>query len=180
MDTNRDGQIDTHDQVAHSFLDSLVGRSFDGNSANTSGTTKDFRYEYVHGAHLLAVPTVGVMVGTEAQSSGMVAGTSYTDRNFYSTLTQVKSTDTLTQPNNYNYTDLAAIWDAFNGNTTGTNIAGVPTGWMSGNYWAADQIVTGTGNQAVSSHLAFSLETGAISTILDNPANTAYVVLQVV
>jgi hypothetical protein len=175
MDTNGDGKITTADKVLNSFFDGKLTNSLDGNETSITGTDITLRFRYGEGGHTYAVPTVGV----SGVTSGNVQGTSYSDINSYGVI----STDKLTQPANYSYTDFAAIWDANNGTASGAqNIAGVPTGpdWVadrqwasSGLYWAADKV----GND---SHLAFSLETGTISTILDNSGTTAYVVLQVV
>jgi hypothetical protein len=61
---------------------------------------------------------------------------------------------------NPTYDDFAAIWDAFNGNTTATGTVGVPPGWATGAYRSATPTIDGH-------HVIVSLETGATSALFD-------------
>ena len=48
-----------------------------------------------------------------------------------------------TTTDNPTYNDLLAIWDSYNGATTGTYIAGVPSGWNADSYWSATTNTSG-------------------------------------
>ena len=74
-----------------------------------------------------------------------------------------------TTTENTTYNDLLAIWDSYNGTTTGTNIAGVPSGWAANGYWSA---TTGT-----SGHALVNLYTGYVNDF--NDTTNKYVALQV-
>ena len=70
---------------------------------------------------------------------------------------------------NNSYDDLLAIWDAFNGTGTQTNISGTPTGWQSNYYWSASSSNLG--------HALVGLSTGYVWNYPDT--NNYYVAVQV-
>ena len=72
-------------------------------------------------------------------------------------------------PNLAGYSDLAAIWDQFNGTSTTAGGAGAPGGWQSGEYWSATPGATG--------HASFDLSTGTPT--VNSDGMLRYVVVQV-
>jgi len=72
--------------------------------------------------------------------------------------------------NNSTYDDLLAIWDAHNGNGTGTNLSGLPSGWGFSHYWSATPSASG--------HAAVALYSGYVSGYGDDLSNS-YVAFQV-
>ncbi|MCS6767051.1 MAG: hypothetical protein MO847_11985 [Candidatus Protistobacter heckmanni] len=77
--------------------------------------------------------------------------------------------DPATATNN-TYDDLLAIWDAYNGSSTGTGASGVPAGWNSSWYWSATPSGSGP-------HYAVLLGNGSVGN--GNVTDTNYVALQV-
>ena len=75
----------------------------------------------------LRLPTDG-LAGSTLTSGGYNPGTSW------SNATPGWNTD---PSSNSTYDDLYAIWDAFNGTGSGTNMAGVPSDWSNLDYWSA-------------------------------------------
>jgi hypothetical protein len=43
-----------------------------------------------------------------------------------------------------------AVWDAYNGTGTGTNINGTPAGWQPSQYWSATPSASGHANVSLS------------------------------
>ena len=74
-----------------------------------------------------------------------------------------------TTTDNPTYNDLLAIWDSYNGTTTGTNIAGVPSGWHADGYWSATTSTSG--------HASVYFDFGYVSDSIDTYGT--YVALQV-
>ena len=70
---------------------------------------------------------------------------------------------------NATYNDLLAIWDAYNGTGTGTNVDGTPSGWQADGYWSATPSASG--------HAYVYLPDGYVRDYLDGGGN--YVALQV-
>ena len=81
----------------------------------------------------LRLPTDGLADST-LTSGGFNPGTSW------SNATPGWNTD---PSSNATYDDLYAIWDAFNGTGSGTNMTGVPSGWNGGGYWSATPSASG-------------------------------------
>ena len=71
----------------------------------------------------VALPSLTISVANENRNQ---AGTSYSDAG-----------STTNGTSSATYDSLLAIWDAYNGTGTGTNISGVPTNWAPNNYWSS-------------------------------------------
>ena len=125
LDVNKDGVITFNDDsVTHNYLDSIFVYASDFVTANPGVNTDDiYRYAEINGVQL-ALPTVGA-----ALSFGYYAGTSVGT----ASPNQADGSNAL----NVTYDDLLAIWDAYNGTGTGTEINGWPPGWL-GDAWSAD------------------------------------------
>ena len=121
------------------------------------GETDDtFRFADVLGVKV-ALPTLGAAADAIGAQIGTAVGS-------------VVTTDG-SNAINPTYDDLMAIWDAYNGQDRLGNVAGVPPGWMAGNYASA--------TPAGSLHASLNLSTG---TVINNnlDANTnLFVALQV-
>jgi hypothetical protein len=63
--------------------------------------------------------------------------------------------NSLQYSNPLGYTDMLAIWDAFNGAEAGTSQMGTPAGWTATRFWVADDKPFREGFQR-----AFSFENG--------------------
>ena len=130
-------------------------RSGDGTSANTQGSsngttssyaTDNMTMDWIESTFLgsstgtvitesnrtfsingvsVALPTANGGVAYPGSINSYQPGTSYTDAG--ATTNGTTST----------YNDLLAIWDAYNGTTTGTNVSGTPSGWTAGGYLSA-------------------------------------------
>jgi len=112
------------DITNHNVLDGIFTEDISGAPGGGGNTTDTFRYATLNGVHL-ALPTAN---GGLAYPNGINAfqpGTTYTDAG--ATSNGTAST----------YDDLLAIWDAYNGVSTGTNIDGTPSGWRANGYWSA-------------------------------------------
>lgn len=77
------------------------------------------------------------------------------------------------------YDDMFAVWDAFNGASTGTGLNGVPPGWLSGNYWSSTLISTDTSaklalNTGYRSSQAVSASASAALEVRDVQLNALY------
>jgi hypothetical protein len=156
-DRNGDSTSNGSDITTHDVLDAIFNHDINGvtnttvpNADGLFGTTDTYRYATINGVQL-ALPTLGVTF----TSTGFLPGTS------------ASGTGTVDNPT---YNDMLAIWDALNGTATGTNIAGLPPGWVSSNYSSATTTPSG--------HAYFALANGNVSTIIDSSSN-AYVALQV-
>lgn len=120
------------DGTTHDVLNGLFTQNINGETGNTTDTT--YRYTTLNGVRV-ALPTNGespladnFRPGTTV-SSGVVTNTTYDD--------------------------LLAIWDAYNGAGTNTDIRGVPSGWQTG-YWSA------TPSPSVSGYVAVLLDSGYV------------------
>jgi hypothetical protein len=71
----------------------------------------------------VALPSLTISVANENRNQ---AGTSYSDAG-----------STTNGTSSATYDSLLAIWDAYNGTGTDTNISGVPTNWAPNNYWSS-------------------------------------------
>jgi hypothetical protein len=153
-DKSGDGSIGANDVLQHTTLDSLFNHDING-SASGSGHTEDgYRYATLNGV-TVALPTAGVT----NVATGTNPGTAYTDNGAGNNNTASTT-----------YSDLAAIWDAYNGVGTGSGVAGKPPAWASDSYWSATYNTSG--------HTAFAMNDGSTAI---NQLDTAshYVVLQV-
>ncbi len=71
----------------------------------------------------VALPSLTISVANENRNQ---VGTSYSDAG-----------STTNGTSSATYDSLLAIWDAYNGTGTGTNISGVPTNWAPSDYWSS-------------------------------------------
>jgi hypothetical protein len=130
------GGVDT---VTHNVLDGIFNQNVNGtvnttvaNSDGTYGTTDTYRYATLNGVKL-ALPTAGI-IGATGQQAGTTVGDATPANGSNAT--------------NAKYNDLLAVWDAYNGTTTGTNLSGTPANWQANNYWTATD-VAGLGHATV-------------------------------
>jgi len=152
------GGVDTttHDVIDGLFNKDINGivnnsvKNFDGNF----GTTDTYRYATLNGVKL-ALPTMGG-TGTTGQQLGTVVGDA----------TAANGSNAV----NAKYNDLLAVWDAYNGITTGSKLSGTPANWQASNYWSATD-VTGIGHGTV------NLSAGTLNSVSDT--NLCFVALQV-
>ena len=144
------------DYTTHDVLDGIFNQDINGTVGGAGNTTDIYRYATLNGVHL-ALPTAN---GGMAYPSGINAyqpGTAYTDAG----ATSNGTTGT--------YDELLAIWDAYNGTSTGTNIDGTPSGWQASSYWSATPSASG--------HADVTLDFGNV--VDDNDIINGYVALQV-
>ena len=104
----------TMDWIESTFLESSTGTVI----------TESNRTFSINGVSV-ALPTANGGVAYPGSINNIQPGTSYTDAG--ATTNGTTST----------YNDLLAIWDAYNGTTTGTNVSGTPSGWTAGGYLSA-------------------------------------------
>lgn len=128
LDKNKSGTITTADAIAFNALESYL------DVAATDATAAN-RLITINGVQL-AIPTKGTT---------MTAGSGYPTPTAYS----YPNGDDPTPYSNASLSDLAAIWDAFNGTVTTGYPVGAPADWghggnyASAGYWAANLNSTG-------------------------------------
>jgi hypothetical protein len=159
---DRDGDsISTYaDQATHNDLDVIFNHDSSGvtnstveNADGNKGTTDTFRFGTINGVDL-ALPTYGGSLSGENVITGSHPGT---------------ATEENTAANNTAYNGLLAVWDSVNGTSTGTNISGIPPGWLANDYWSATPSASGHGR--IFLHLGY---------VMDSPDTTAvFVALEV-
>jgi hypothetical protein len=171
-DRSGDGTASDADWTSHDVLDGLfnhdisgVSNTTDVNADSAFGTTDTYRYATLNGVHL-ALPTLNGEAGVSAETA---AGTGYTTPWSGTEYTDAGSaTNGTTGP----YADLTAIWDAYNGTSTGSDISGVPPAWpTTGGPWTA----TPGGN----GHLVGALHSGGVWGGAPDDFSEYYVALQV-
>ena len=125
------------DYTTHNVLDSLFNLDINRvpnatvqNVDGSYGTTDSYRYATINGVSL-ALPTAGGQSSPPYGAGGI---------NSYQPGTTVSLNETT---NNDTYNDLLAVWDAYNGSGTGTNIYGTPAGWQAARYWSATPSASG-------------------------------------
>ena len=122
-DRNSDGIHGGVDYITMDALETLAG------IGNIDESNRTFTLNGVQ----LRLPTDG-LAGSTLTSGGYKPGTSW------SNATPGWNTD---HSSNATYDDLYAIWDAFNGTGSGTNMTGVPSGWDGSFYWSATPSASG-------------------------------------
>jgi serralysin len=149
------------DTITHDVLDSLFTQDINGtvnasvkNIDGNYGTTDLYRYATLNGVKL-ALPTIGI-VGTTGAQPGTAVGAA----------TAANGSNAV----NNKYNDLLAVWDAYNGTTTGSNLSGTPASWQANNYWAAT-------DASSFGHATVNLSSGTLTNFADT--QTYFVVLQV-
>ena len=149
------------DYTTHDVLDGLFTQDINGVVGGAGNTTDTYRYATINGVHL-ALPTVGGVTSPPYGSGGI---------NNRQPGTALGSSTAANGSNvaNATYNDLLAVWDAYNGTGTGTDINGVPSGWQAFGYWSATPSASG--------HADVSLYSGNVHGTRD--PGTTYVALQV-
>ena len=160
-DRSGDGTLDDFgslnggvDTTTHDVLDAIFNQDINGVVGGGGNTTDTYRYATINGVHL-ALPKFG--------SQAVLP----TTQNYISS--QGTSIGAGSNSTNNTYDDLLAVWDAYNGTGTQTNISGTPTGWQSAYYWSATTSNLG--------HALVGLSTGYVWNYPDT--NNYYVALQV-
>ena len=142
------------DYTTHDVLDAIFNQDINGVIGGGGNTTDTYRYATINGVHL-ALPKFG--------SQAVLP----TTQNYISS--QGTSIGAGSNATNNTYDDLLAVWDAYNGTGTQTNISGTPTGWQSAYYWSSTTSNLG--------HALVGLSTGYVWNYPDT--NNYYVALQV-
>jgi predicted oxidoreductase (fatty acid repression mutant protein) len=162
-DRSGDGIANLADATSHNALDINFTLNINGaleSAANAVGTVGEtdntFRFADVLGVKV-ALPTLGAAADATGAQIGTAVGS-------------VVASDG-SNAINPTYDDLMAIWDAYNGQGLLGNVAGVPPGWMAGDYASA--------TPAGLLHASLNLSTGTV--INDNPeaSTNLFVALQV-
>ena len=151
-DRSGDGTSAGVDYTTHDVLDGIFKYDINGNLDTDSNTDNTYRYATLNGVKV-ALPTYGG-VNAIATDTGFKAGTAVSNN---------------TTTDNPTYNDLLAIWDSYNGATTGTYMAGAPSGWHANIYWSATPSTSG--------HANVNLNNGNVND--NNDTNNKYVALQV-
>jgi Ca2+-binding RTX toxin-like protein len=126
-DVSGDGTKAGTDYVTHDWLDELFRQDVNGRTGGNGNTDNTYRYATINGVKL-ALPTVG-------NGDDFIGSGEYGDR---------KGTAVQGTANNPTYDDYLAIWDAYNGTSTGTDIDGTPPGWyVYFYYWSATPAASG-------------------------------------
>ena len=110
------------------------------------GTTATFRYATLNGVSL-ALQYTGV---NGSINPGAIPGTSV------GSLPASGGSNVANAP----YSGVEAIWDAYNGTGTSTNIDGTPPGWQGERYWLAD---LGSSLAQHNAHMTFNFSTGVVA-----------------
>lgn len=150
LDANKDFSLTTAD---HKTMDALETTLF---ASSTGAVITEANRSFVINGVQLKLPTGG----KSSYVTTSTAGTAYSS-----------TTDDPVANSNANYNDLAAIWDAFNGTGSSTNVGGVPPAWGNGSYWSASTTAV------VDSHVTFNFTTGYTSSSPD--ANLRYLAFEV-
>jgi serralysin len=166
-DRSGDGTANSADVTTHNALDAWFNHDVYGTVNSTSvnvdgnyGTTETYRYATLYtdsGAQIaLALPTMnGVGSAAPYGLGNRQIGTSIGNG----------SNDA-----NSTFSDLLAIWDAYNG--TGTDYsAGLPTGWLQNAYWSSTEATDG--------HVRVSFNTAIPTSTIDTDSSNKYAAFQV-
>ena len=166
-DKNADGIANAADVMSHDYLDGIFTKSSTGvvetPVAGVYNTTDTYRYTNLSGWEL-ALPTVGGVTSAPFGSGGI---------NQYQpgTVTGSATASNGTNAANATYNDLLAVWDAYNGITTGTGANGTPPNWYAWTYWSATPSST--------LHAYVYLNSGGVNNTSVTDASTGSVMLQV-
>ena len=162
--TQGTGYANSTDYVDHDWLDQIFQQDVNGRIEGENGapvvygdgnTDNTYRFATINGVKL-ALPTVGngidrIVYGEEGhgyQNGTAVSGTA----------------------SNPAYDDYLAIWDAYNGTGTGTDVNGTPGGWGDyDRYWSATPSASG--------HVGIGLYDGLVRTSYDS--GYSYVAVEV-
>jgi len=125
-DRSGDGTTAGVDYTTNRVLDDIFNKNF-SNTVAFDKTTDTNRFAFINGV-FLALPTSG----------GPMAATGYPVQGLFSG-TNIGSASAATGSNaiNSTFTDLMAVWDAYNGTGTEKSTIGTPPGWVSAPYWSS-------------------------------------------
>jgi hypothetical protein len=156
------------DYTTHDVLDSVFNRDSNGVVGGLN-TTDTYRYATINDVRL-ALPKQGGF----ASLPGLGGNENYPPGTAVGSATAANGSNA----ENSLYDDLLAIWDAYNGTGTDTNIKGTPSGWQASYYWSAtSEGFNGPLNSGSPVHAYISLVNGGVGVNVDHV--TSYVALQV-
>ena len=128
-DRSGDGINALEDSTTNNVLDEIFKLNSSGqiNPIPGTGTTDIYRFANLNGVPLALPTSGGPMAATGFPVQGLFSGTT------------IGSAFAGTGSNaiNISYTDLMAVWDAYNGTGTGQSTIGTPSGWVSAPYWSS-------------------------------------------
>jgi len=128
-DRSGDGINALEDSTTNNVLDEIFKLNSSGqiNPIPGTGTTDTYRFANLNGVPLALPTSGGPMAATGFPVQGLFSGTT------------IGSAFAGTGSNaiNISYTDLMAVWDAYNGTGTGQSTIGTPSGWVSAPYWSS-------------------------------------------
>ena len=125
-DRSGDGKNAVEDSTTNKVLDEIFNKNF-SNTVAFDKTSDTNRYASINGVELALPTSGGPMAATGFPVQGLFSGTT------------IGSASVATGSNAINipYTDLMAVWDAYNGTGTGQSTIGTPPGWLSAPYWSS-------------------------------------------
>jgi hypothetical protein len=160
--------------MMHDVLDGLFNKDINGvtnttvtNADVNKGTTDTYHYATFYDANGTAIKVSLPTLNGSAVPAPKGIG-AYQDGTTVGNATASNGSNAA----NATYSDLLAIWDAYNGTSTATNtagVAGMPPGWRSNTYWSATPSASG--------HAGVFLNDGSVGENVDT--NYGYVALQV-
>jgi hypothetical protein len=127
-DKNGNGVADIDDATTMDNLATIFKYNSDGvlNKNNGGYITEEFRFATLSG-YKVALPTTGRPSDWDFNLNKGI-GTDF----------DLLGANSPNKVASSKYNDLMAIWDAYNGSSTGTGLKSNPPGWMSGLYWNAE------------------------------------------
>jgi hypothetical protein len=155
-DRNGDGISRDDDKALRDVLGGIFTQDINGGTDGGGNTTDTYRYATLNGVHV-ALPTANGGVAYPQGIGAFQNGTAYTDAGAASNASATS------------FNELLAIWDAYNGTGTGTNIDGRPTGWENNAYWSATPSAYGNASVDLGSGIVFD----------ESDSSHRYVALQV-
>ena len=150
------------DYASHDVLDGIFNQDINRNTGGGGNTDNTYRYATLNGVHV-ALPTVG------GQSSPPYGANGIGNRQPATAVGSSPTASTGSNAANSTYDDYLAVWDAYNGTGTSTNVNGVPSGWPLSLYFSATPSASG--------HAFVSLGSGSVGDYVDHW--DLYVALQV-
>ena len=167
-DKNSNGSVDINDYLNHKYLDSIFVEDANGvtRSDPYAGTTDTFRYATINGIKL-ALPTING--GSFPSDAGNIPNIFVPGPYPYGTSIGSSAGDNTV---NAKYSDLLAIWDAYNGTSTtkSYSLAGIPSGWPT---------TTLSATQGASQHYYLDFSNGSFRESTSD-YSVGYVILELV
>jgi uncharacterized delta-60 repeat protein len=122
------GYTNATDYTSRDVLYGIFTQDSNGATGGGGTTNNTYRYATLNGVHV-ALPTTGETPLTTGYRPGTAVGGS-----------PASSGSTAINPT---YDDLLAVWDAYNGTGTGTDVNGTPPGWYDTVYFSATPSASG-------------------------------------